>query len=295
MLRSRAFFHPAPDIVRSRSTTWLRQRLDSSAERFDEHAFLPGVTRDGLFERLAPMTIPAKQVIDLGTATGLGMAALKSRFPGAAVHGVDLSLGMLRRHEGSWFRKPSLVQARAEALPFRDDSIDVVFANLLLPFVDDPASVMVEVARVLKKDGVFAFASLGPDTFRELREAWRTVDDGVHVAEFPDMHDVGDAIVRAGLCDPVLDVDRVKVSYSSPESLFADLTYTGARNVLDGRLRGLMSRERLDRFQKSLFGNENSLTLEVELVYGHAFGGEPMQARGPIAIDPGSIGRRGAE
>lgn len=276
----------------TRSTNPLISRLDKAAERFSDHAFLHKLTRDGLFERLAPMTIAARQVIDLGTATGLGFDALKTRFPKARVHGVDLSLEMLRRHETGWLERRSLVQADASALPFRDKSIDVVFANLLLPFVADPSRVFIEVARVLKADGVFAFSSLGPDTFRELDDAWRTVDDGIHVARFPDMHDIGDAIVRAGLRDPVLDVDRQRLSYSSTDSLFDDLTFTGARNVLAGRRRGLTGRSQFSRFQKSLFGKEKTAVLDIELVYGHAFGGEPMQARGPIAIDPASIGRR---
>lgn len=268
------------------------RRLDAAAPRFDEHAFVHAVTRQGLVDRMAPMTLAPRQVLDLGTATGASIPVLRKRFPGARICAIDLSLAMLARHRPGWIRRHARICASADALPLADDSVDVVFANLLLPFVDDPGAVFREVARVLCSDGLFAFASLGPDTFRELREAWAGIDDRAHVADFPDMHDIGDELVRAGLRDPVLDVDRLAISYQDPSRLFADLTGTAARNVLDDRPRGLAGRERIETVTGRLFGRDGRLDAELELVYGHAFGGRPMQARGPIAIDPSSIGRR---
>ena len=270
----------------------LRQRLDAAAPLFTAHAFVHDITRDGLFDRLEPMTIRARDVVDLGAATGLSSRRLKSRFGGARVLAVDVSLAMLRQHTSGWLRKPSRIQADASALPFADNSIDVVFANLLLPFVDDVSRVLGEVARVLTEDGLFAFSSLGPDSLGALRRAFHGIDERDHVASFGDMHETGDQIVRAGLRDPVLDVDRLTLSYTSPESLFADLTATGARNSLAGRPKGLMGQSRWQIVMDRLFAQAMPLEIELELVYGHAFGGAPMQARGPIAIDPGSIGRR---
>ncbi len=275
-----------------RSPHDLDRRLDAAAPRFDEHAFVHAVTREGLFTRLLPMTIRARHVLDLGCATGASVAALRQRFPKARVHALDRSRGMLAQQRGGWLRKPSRIQADARQLPFADGSIDVVFANLLLPFVDGSERVFAEVARVLGDDGLFAFSSLGPDSFAELRSAWAAVDREPHVAEFSDMHDIGDRLVRAGLRDPVLDVDRLTVSYRRADALFADLTATGARNSLAGRSRGLTGRGRWQSFTRHLFRDGKAFELELELVYGHAFGGAPMQARGPIAIDPASIGRR---
>ena len=97
-----------------------------------------------------------------------------------------------------------------------------MFSNLLLPWIDDPAAIAREVCRVLRKDGLFVFSGLGPDSLRELRAAWGTVDDYAHVNEFPDMHNIGDALVQSGLRDPVLDVDRLQVRYSGSEALFRD-------------------------------------------------------------------------
>ena len=277
-------------LIRSRHD--LDRRLDDAAPRFDEHAFVHAVTREGLLARLEPMTIRARHVLDLGSATGASVDALRKRFPKSRVHALDRSRRMLEEHRGRWLRKPSRIQADARRLPFADNSIDVVFANLLLPFIDEIDQVFAEVARVLADGGLFAFSSLGPDSFAELRRAWAAVDPAPHVANFPDMHDIGDLLVRAGLRDPVLDVDRLKVSYQRADALFADLGATGARNSLAARSRGLMGRHRWAAFSGQLFREGKGLELDLELVYGHAFGGAPMQARGPVAIDPASIGRR---
>ena len=68
-------------------------------------------------------------------------------------------------------------------------------------------------AAILKPEGLFVFSTFGPDTLRELRSAWAEADTYNHVNRFLDMHDVGDALVRAGLLEPVLDVDRLQLTY----------------------------------------------------------------------------------
>lgn len=271
----------------------LARRLALAAPEFDAFAFVHERTRQGLIDRLAPMTLRAERVVDLGTATGAALPVLKKRFPRARIHGVDLSLDMLRQQPAGLFSRRSLVCADAARLPFGDDSIDVVFANQLLSFTDDIAGVCREIGRVLRNDGIFAFALLGPDSFGELRAAWARVGDGTaHVASFPDMHNVGDALVRAGLRDPVLDVDRLRLRYETPAALYRDLAAVAARNSLADRGRGLMTRQRLRAFEQALFAGDEALILDLELVYGHAFGGPVPAPGGPVRISAESIGRR---
>ena len=145
---------------------------------------------------------------------------------------------------------------------------------------------------MLRADGVFAFALLGPDSFSELTAAWARIDETAHVASFPDMHNVGDALVRAGLRDPVLDVDRLRLEYDTPAALYRDLAAVAARNSLADRAPGLATPRRLRAFEKALFGGGGTLTLELELVYGHAFGGSAPAPGGPVRISAESIGRR---
>lgn len=269
----------------------VRRRFDRAAERFDAADFVHRVTRDGLLERMRPMTAEAANVIDLGSATGAAIPLLQKRFRHARIIAVDFSAGMLRgvRSKKTLLSKRHAVQADARMLPFADASIDVVFSNLMLPWIDNPGDVFAEVARVLQREGLFVFSTLGPDSLVEIREAWRAVDDGIHVNRFADMHDVGDALVRAGLRDPVLDVDPLSVSYRDPGVLFRDLTAAGARNSLSNRQRGLMGQGRFRRFTDTLFSSGACRSLTLELVYGHCWGSGVRRGSGEIIVDAGKI------
>ncbi len=278
------------------NTTDIRRRFDRAAAAFDDHDFVHRHTADGLFERLQPLVVDAKLVVDLGCATGGAYAALRKRFRGATIVGVDASAKMLARYRGrgSMLSRARAVQADAAALPFADDSVDVVFANLLLPWSDEPAAICREVSRVLREDGIFAFSTLGPDSFAELAAAWASVGQDTaegHVHPFMDMHDIGDALVRSGLRDPVLDVDRLEITYRTAADLFRDLTATGSRNCLEDRRRALLSRRRFDALRARLesSGDASGIRLGLELVYGHCWGGPAIQAGGAVRIDPDGI------
>src|SRR5690606_36849372 len=101
--------------------------------------------------------------------------------------------------------------------------------------------------RVLRPGGVLLFTSFGPDTLSELRASWAAADRFSHVNRFLDMHDVGDALVRAGLAEPVLDVERFTLTYPDVDGLVRDLKTLGAHNVTAGRPRGLTGRGRWQR------------------------------------------------
>lgn len=273
----------------------VRRRFDRAAASFDDADFVHRVSGDGLLERLEPLTVEAQRVVDLGAATGSLSLQLARRFRGSRVLAVDQSLPMLararRRH--TRFSRVREINAVAEALPLPAGSIDVVVANMLLPLIAEPGAVLGEVARVLRRDGVFAFATLGPDSLGELREAF--AGDGLaHVMPFADMHDVGDALVRAGLRDPVLDVDRLAVSFADPGALYRDLGAAGARNALAGRRPTLTGKDRFGRAEAVLakrFGG-GPLEITLELVYGHAFGGTPRGPAGEFVVPIEEMRRR---
>lgn len=278
-----------------RSQDVLR-RFDRAAATFDQFDFVHAVTRDGLFARLAPMRVEVKTIVDLGCATGTACKLLARRFRGASVIGIDHSAEMLQvaRDKKAWRSKCSFIEADAAALPLADQSVDMVFCNQLLPWIDDVPAMLAEVNRVLRENGLFLFASLGPDSFAELRNAWASVDTDVHVLHFADMHNIGDAAVRAGLSDPVLDVDRLRVTYKDANALFRDLTGSGARNGLAGRSRGLTGKRRFAAMCEALQAGsgEPQIELELELVYGHCWGSGPRARDGEVRIDPRRISRR---
>lgn len=271
----------------------IRRRFERAASTFDGSDFVHAATRDGLLGRLEPLLLDAKTVVDLGAGTGAANRALVKRFRKANIISVDIAHNMLRkaRERKTWLSRTMVAQASAIALPFPNESVDVIFSNLLLPWVDDPLPVFSEIARVLRKGGVFAFATLGPDSLQEVARAWGTIDDSPHVIRFLDMHDLGDGLVNAGLRDPVLDVDRLSVSYKNSAKLFADLTAVGARNALQLRARGLTGKQRYAAMIAALDDTavDGNITLELELVFGHCWGAGPKMDPANFRIDAGQI------
>jgi malonyl-CoA O-methyltransferase len=276
-----------------------RRRLDLAADSIDAADFVQRASADGLFERLEPMRVAARHVVNLGCGTGLCSARLKQRFPGSRIINLDLSAAMLRRARArrswfsSWSSRNSEIQCDAARLPLADDTVDLVFANMLFPYLDDVPGCLQEVSRVLRTDGLFLFATLGPDSFKELREAWQAQgDDQGRVMPFPDMHVIGDAMVANQLRDPVLDVDYIDINYRDLRSLYRDLSANAARNVLAGRTRSLGGRANLRYMEKNLTNDAGEISLRMELVYGHAWGGQALLADAESYVDAASIGRR---
>lgn len=276
----------------------VRRRADASVTGADD--FLSARTREELLSRLALTSIRPRRLLDAGAATGRASAELARRYRGCRVVSLDVSPARLAaaRRGHSRFARREEVAGDAARLPFRDQVFDMVFANLLLPWFADPGPVLAETARVLRPEGLYTFSSLGPDSFRELRDAWRAVDDRDHVHAFLDMHDLGDALVRAGLRDPVLDVERITVTYAEPAALWQDLTAAGARNTLAGRNRGLTTPATLRRLAQAWERerrDDGRLPLTLELVYGHCWGGSGLpgaDASGEVRISPTRIMRR---
>jgi malonyl-CoA O-methyltransferase len=114
---------------------------------------------------------------------------------------------------------------------------------------------------------------LGPDTLKELRSAWRSVDSHTHVNRFIDMHDVGDALVRGGFGSPVLDVEHYTLTYLDVRQIAADLKATGAHNATQGRARGLTGRRRYAEFAQAYeaLRQDGRLPATYEVVFGHAW------------------------
>jgi malonyl-CoA O-methyltransferase len=281
---------------RALNTRDVRRRFDRAAAKFDGADFVHRHAARGLYERMSPMLVNVKTILDAGAATGSASRELARRFRGSHVVSLDHSHAMLERvrRRRSWFGRGCELQADAVALPLRTGSIDLVYANMLLPWIDDIERLFVEFNRVLRKDGLCVFSALGPDSLRELRQAWAKVDQGEHVNAFMDMHDVGDALIRAGMREPVLDVDYLTVAYRDADGLIHDLTSAGARNSLAQRRRTLTGKRRFRDMARAFnsSASEGSVACRLELVYGHAFGSGPRQLPGEFRLDASRIGRR---
>lgn len=272
----------------------VRRRFDRAAEHFAVADFVHRASCDGLIERLSPVKINPLHILDLGAAAGAGSRQLAKTYRKSRVISYDVSAAMLRvaKRRKPFLTKLTELQGDALKLPLQTGCIDLVFANMLLPWIADLPDCFTEIARVLKKGGLFAFATLGPDSLAEVRKAWS--DDDNHVNHFPDMHDVGDALMKTGLVDPVLDVDYLTVTYRDKEALYRDLSAGGARNSLHGRRKTLTGKRRFRDMEAALTAEfrEGHLPLTLELVYGHAWGSGPRPQPGEYRLEPASITKR---
>ncbi|MCP4000583.1 MAG: methyltransferase domain-containing protein, partial [Gammaproteobacteria bacterium] len=188
----------------------------------------------------------------------------------------DLSMEMLnqsRSQDSRFFSKQQYICGDTESLPLVKSSADLVFSSLMLQWCNDLDAVFAQIKSTLTNHGLFLFATLGPDTLRELRLSWAEVDAEVHVNTFIDMHDVGDALVRAGFVEPVMDVEQITITYEDCFSLMKDLKTLGANNADIERHKGLTGKNKMKKMMVAYenFRFEGRLPATYEVIYGHAW------------------------
>lgn len=292
-----------PDIEKySLDKGQVRRSFERAAISYDSGARLQREVCGRLLERLGYIRLRPRLILDLGAGTGQGALALRDLYPKARVVAVDFAYGMLEVvvRKSPWLRKPRVVCADAEQLPIAEQSIDLVFSSQAFQWCANLDSLFKELRRILKPDGLLLFTTCGPDTLQELRMAWAEVDDAVHVNAFVDMHDLGDAMVRAGLVDSVLDVERIRRTYPQFAELSNELRATGARNFNAGRPVGLTGKQKFAALVRAYerYRADNLLPASYEIIFGQAWGSAertravneaPIQ---PVAIPLSTIRRR---
>jgi malonyl-CoA O-methyltransferase len=268
----------APPIDRRQ----VRRSFSRAAASYDEAGVLQDEVRNRLLERLDWVRLEPRRVLDLGTGTGQALRPLADRYPGAEVIGLDLTPAMLRvaarRDLAGPAPAPLLVCGDAAGLPLPDASVDLVFSNLAIHWSPALDRVLAEVRRVLRHPGLFTFTVPGPAAYQELRRAWAAVDDTPHVLPFPEMHALGDGLVRAGLAEPVLDTETLTLRYREFRGLVADLRATGTTNAAAGRRAGLTGRQawgRLSAAYERERGPDGLLPATVQVVFGQGWAPGP--------------------
>ena len=167
-------------------------------------------------------------------------------------------------------------------LPFSSQSADLVFSNLASFWCADPMAMFSEFRRVLKPDGMLLFSTLAPGTLRELDEAWSGADSAIQFPDFPDLLEIGDALMAAGFREPVMDTEKIVLSYSRLDDLLNELEATGMSLLVGGWNRSASGMAGLERAYPRT-ADEGKLLLSFEINYGVSFGpaeGQPVKTRG---------------
>jgi malonyl-CoA O-methyltransferase len=259
----------------------VRSDFAGAADTYDSAAVLAREVGARMAQRLDLVKIAPGRVADIGCATGDGIRALQRRYAKALPLALDYALPMLAavrdRRPGLQRltrRGPRLVNADVRALPLAANSLGLAWSNLMLHWLDDPLPAFRELHRVLEVGGLLCFATLGPDTLKELRQAAQGVGAGSTVRRFLDMHDLGDMLVAAGFGDPVMDMEMITLTYATPRAFLADQRHLGVRDALLGR-QGWRDWRRLFAAWPRLADGRRPASFEI--VYGHAWKPEPRQ------------------
>lgn len=166
-----------------------------------------------------------------------------------------------------------------------DTRVDMLWANMVLHLEPQPQRLLRRWNTHINEQGFLMFSCLGPDTLRELRAVYSRHGWPLPHHPYTDMHDWGDMLVHSGFAEPVMDMERLTLTYSGAEALLNDLRGLG-RNLHAGRAPSLRSRHWRHRLTEALDAGlprdaDGRLQLTVEVVYGHAFKAPPRPAKGP--------------
>ena len=271
-------------------TRQVQRAFSRAAKGYDAAAQLQHAVEARLLEMLDYRDDPVLRhaapqvVVDLGCGPGRAAAAMQRRWPKARVLALDLALPMLRESRSNsnpwrlFARRPQAVCADARALPLAENSVDVLFSNLCLQWVEDLDAVFAGFRRVLKPQGLLLLSTFGPGTLWELREAFARADDTPHVSPFADIAGVGDALMRAGFHQPVLDREVETSTYPDLAALMRELRELGATNALSARRHTLTGRARFaaaERAYDALRSGDGTLPATWETITAMAWAPEP--------------------
>src|SRR5574340_677963 len=259
----------------------MRRAFTRAAADYDAAAVLQREVCVRMLERLDYIRLQPARILDAGSGTGWGGRQLAEKYPAAQLVSLDIAIGMLQaaRSHSRWWRKlfggtqQMQVCADIEALPLAANSVEMVWSNLAVQWCNDLPAAFIGLHRVLKADGLLMFSTFGPDTLKELRQAFGGVDSNNHLNRFADMHDIGDMLVHAGFAEPVMDMEYLTLTYEDVRGVLHDLKRIGAHNATAGRGQGLMGKNAWARLTENYerLRSGGKLPATFEVVYGHAW------------------------
>lgn len=248
-----------------------------------------------LASKLEPIRIEPADWVDWSAWLGAGESVVAQRYPQARRWVVEPTAELAERSRqqarapGGWLgrllsSRPMVLTEPVGQAPWPRDGVQMLWANMTLHGAPDLKALMGAWHRHLAVGGFLMCSGLGPDSARELRGLYRELGWQVPTIDFIDMHDLGDELLQAGFSDPVMDMERLKLTWASPEAMLEELRTWGG-NVAHGRMAGLRTprwkQGLVDRIRERLSQPDGRIALTVELVYGHAVKPEPRAKVAP--------------
>lgn len=247
-------------------------------------------------QRLAVIRLQPERVIDWWAGCGAADELLAQAYPRAQRIAVEPSRAWQLRttlqrslpwwSAKRWITPPQPALLAHEPLP----KAQLLWSNMMLHAATDPVAVIERWHGLLEAGGFLMFSCLGPGSLLDLRRIYQTLQWPAPAADFVDMHDLGDMLVRAGFADPVMDQEVLTLTWATPEALLDELRALGG-NAHPHRFVGLRTprwKQQLLQALEALRGPDGRLNLQFEISYGHAFKAAPrvkVASEARISVD----------
>jgi malonyl-CoA O-methyltransferase len=273
----------------------ITEAFNRVASQYDKVALLQQEVGSRLVERLDLLRLQPKLILDAGAGTGHCSRLLEKRYRQSTVFSIDMAQSMLvhAKKKASWRTKQRFICAQGEQLPFATRSMHAILSNLMLYWCMDAELVLLEMKRILKTDGCLFFTTFGPDTFHELRACLQDINLPGSLQPFLDMHDLGDLLLKIGFTNPVMDMEKITLTYSEFNHFLSDMVAWGEYDLF---LHKAFKASKdyyitaLNTAYERYRNEQNKLPVTFEIVYGHAFGApSTVKASGMETIIPLSM------
>ena len=249
----------------------ILKSFDAKSSSYDQYSFVQKEVSERMIQRLKFLKSKPLNILDIGCGTGYLSNLINQYLPNSNIVCMDFSYEMASQCKNKNIKLKPLV-ADAEYMPFKTSTFDLVISSFTLHWCQQIEKIFSDFFRILKNYGNFMFTTVGPDTLKELRNAYKLIDNYEHINTFNDMHDYGDILLSSGFHDPVMDVERLIVEYKNFNGVLQSLRKTGASTVIcnESKFTTKKSLKSLENHYKK--NNKNGLfPVTYEMIYGVAW------------------------
>ena len=249
----------------------ILKSFDAKSSSYDEHSFVQKEVSERMIKRLKFLKSKPLNILDIGCGTGYLSNLISQYLPNSNIVCMDFSYEMVSQCKNKNIKLEPLV-ADAEYMPFKTSTFDLVISSFTLHWCQQIDKIFSDIFRILKNDGNFMFTTVGPDTLKELRDAYKLIDNYEHINTFDDMHTYGDILLSSGFHDPVMDIERLIIEYKNFNEVLQSLRKTGASTVIynESKFTTKKSLKNLENHYKK--SNKNGLfPVTYEMIYGVAW------------------------
>ena len=249
----------------------ILKSFDAKSSSYDQYSFVQKEVSERMIQRLKFLKSKPLNILDIGCGTGYLSNLINQYLPNSNIVCMDFSYEMASQCKNKNIKLEPLV-ADAEYMPFKTSTFDLVISSFTLHWCQQIDKIFSDIFRILKNDGNFMFTTVGPDTLKELRDAYKLIDNYEHINTFDDMHTYGDILLSSGFHDPVMDIERLIIEYKNFNEVLQSLRKTGASTVIynENKFTTKKSLKDLENHYKK--SNKNGLfPVTYEMIYGVAW------------------------